>query len=200
MVLFLHGGQERSTEAVRRRHGSWWRMALMARSVAWSPEFEGAATFLMRFAVRGWNATDDPSPVRDTRHALAELAVRHRDLPVVLVGHSMGGRTACRVADEPSVAGVVALAPWLPQGEPVAPLTGRDLRVLHGSGDTWTSAAWSRDFVERAEPVASSALWTPVPGAGHFMFRRMNTWNRFVKDSVADLAGRRRRSDEQGRA
>ena len=37
-------------------------------------------------------------------------------MPVVLLGHSMGGRTAVAVADDPSVVGVVALAPWLPAG------------------------------------------------------------------------------------
>ena len=47
-------------------------------------------------------------------------------MPVVVLGHSMGGRTACRVADHDLVRGVVALAPWLPPGESVADLLAED--------------------------------------------------------------------------
>ncbi|WP_438949092.1 LLM class flavin-dependent oxidoreductase, partial [Streptomyces harbinensis] len=40
------------------------------------------------------------------------LAARLGPVPVVLVGHSMGGRAALRAAGHPAVTGVVALAPW----------------------------------------------------------------------------------------
>ena len=96
----------------------------------------------------------------------------------------MGGRTACRVADHPDVLGVVGLAPWLPEGEPVEAMRGRDLHVLHGTADRWTSAAASRAFVHRCREVAREATWTALPGAGHFMFRRVRRWRGFVEDSV----------------
>ncbi|MGR4852480.1 alpha/beta fold hydrolase [Streptomyces sp. LARHCF252] len=51
---------------------------------------------------------------RDARRALGELARRAGDVPVVLVGHSMGGRAALRAADAPQVRAVPALAPWCP--------------------------------------------------------------------------------------
>ena len=35
------------------------------------------------------------------------------DLPVCLIGHSLGGRAALLAAGQPTVAGVVALAPWV---------------------------------------------------------------------------------------
>ncbi len=99
----------------------------------------------------------------------------------------MGGRTACRVADEASVSGVVALAPWLPKGEPNATIAGRALRVIHGTRDRWTSARWSKDYVTRSQGLAKSATWTSLPGAGHFMLRRVRDWNRFVEESVSDI-------------
>ena len=32
VVLVLHGGQQRSTQPVRNRNASWWRMLLVAKS------------------------------------------------------------------------------------------------------------------------------------------------------------------------
>ncbi len=184
VVLFLHGGQERSTEPVRDRHASWWRVLLLARSLRGFAAAERLELRLLQFRHRGWNGPTDPSPVVDAREALATLAAERPGVPVVLVGHSMGGRTACRVADDPGVVGVVALAPWLPEGEPNATLAGKDLHVLHGSIDQWTSPHWSRVFVERTRQIARTATWTSLPGAGHFMFRRVRDWRTFVEDSV----------------
>jgi alpha-beta hydrolase superfamily lysophospholipase len=187
LVLMLHGGQEHSTDDVTNRHASWWRLALMARSLrSWADEND-LALHLLQYRVRGWNSSDAPAPVSDARWALDRLDERHSGLPVVIVGHSMGGRAGCRVADDPAVAGVVALAPWLPEGEPNASIAGRHLHVIHGTRDRWTSAHWSRDYVERSQRTAASATWTPLPGVGHFMLRRTKVWNRFVKDSITDI-------------
>ncbi|MFI5428409.1 alpha/beta hydrolase [Aeromicrobium sp. UC242_57] len=187
VVLFLHGGQQHSEEPVLDRHASWWRIAAMARSLRRFAKRNDLEVELLQYRVRGWNAPDDPSPVRDARWALAELSSRHVGLPVILVGHSMGGRTACRVADDPHVLGVVALAPWLPEGEPHGSLRGRRLHVLHGTSDRWTSAQLSHAFVERARPIAAAATWRSLPGAGHFMLRRRSTWRRFVEESVLEI-------------
>ena len=184
VLLFLHGGQQRSTDPVENKHASWWRVAMMARSLRGFARERGLAVVLLQYAVRGWNDELAPSPVTDARWALDERAERIPGRPVVLVGHSMGGRTACRVADDPNVLGVVGLAPWLPEREPVGAIAGRALHVIHGTRDRWTSATLSRQFVERAQPLATEATWTSLPGVGHFMFRRVRTWNRFVEDSV----------------
>ena len=162
-------------------------MAIMARSLRGFARKHELALSLLQHGQRGWNGTTDPAPVRDARDALADLAAAHPDVPVVLIGHSMGGRTACRSADDPRVVGVVALAPWLPEHEPNAGIATRHLRVMHGTNDPWTSARLSRAYVERSRPVAASATWLANEGAGHFMFRHSRTWRRFVKDSVTDI-------------
>jgi pimeloyl-ACP methyl ester carboxylesterase len=189
VVLLLHGGQQHSVEPVKNRHASWWRMAALARSLRRYATQQDLALSLLQYGQRGWNDLNDPSPVKDARAAIHELTDRWPGVPVVLVGHSMGGRTACRAADEPSVIGVVGLAPWLPEGEPNASIAGRHLRVMHGTQDSWTSAALSRAYVERSQGVAASATWTSLPGGGHFMFRQSATWKRFVTDSVTDIVG-----------
>lgn len=187
----LHGGRQQSEEPVRNRHASWWRMALLAKALRPVARREDLAVHLLQYRARGWNDAGRPWPVADTRTALAQLRDVHGDLPVVLVGHSMGGRTACRAADDAAVVGVVGLAPWLPQGEPVSALAGRSLHVLHGTNDRWTSAALSAAFVERARRVATDASWQSLPGAGHYMFRQVRAWNRFVEDSVLRIVGPR---------
>jgi alpha-beta hydrolase superfamily lysophospholipase len=187
IVLLLHGGQERSLEPVENKHASWWRMALMARSLRRFGRRHELALTLLQYGQRGWNSPSDPSPVRDARWALDQLTAEHPGVQVVLVGHSMGGRTACRAADHPAVIGVVGLAPWLPPAEPNRAIALRHLRVLHGTADRWTSSAASKAYVERSLGVAASASWTPLEGAGHFMVRRLSTWRRFVEDSVTEI-------------
>ena len=124
---------------------------------------------------------------RDLRTVLESVAP---DGPVVLVGHSMGGRTSCAVADEAAVVGVVTLAPWLPPGEPIDHIGEHTpLLVTHGTGDRWTSAEASRQFVERVRASGGAAAWFAVQGAGHFMFSRVATWNGYVRGAALGLLG-----------
>ena len=77
---------------------------------------DGLAVVSLRHCMRGWNG-DLRSPVADARWALDQFRERFGDVDVALVGHSMGGRTALAVADDPSVRSVVALAPWIEPGD-----------------------------------------------------------------------------------
>ncbi len=138
--------------------------------------------WLLRYTARGWNAGagPEPSPVPDARWALDEVRRELGDLPVVLLGHSMGARTAVAVADDPSVAGVVALAPWLPAGEPVRPLAGKHLTAAHGQADRITSFAATQAFVRRAGSVAAEAELVDMGDLGHYMLRGHRRWNDVV--------------------
>jgi dienelactone hydrolase len=116
--------------------------------------------------------------VRDAEWALRQLTERFPGLPIGLVGHSMGGRTAMRVAGHPSVRAVVALAPWLPDGEPVEQLRGRSVLIAHGNTDVVTSPRASRRFAARAQSVAERVGFVTVCGDIHAMVLRWRTWHR----------------------
>jgi dienelactone hydrolase len=161
---------------VDNRSLSWRRSAAMQRDIARRAQEAGASVWLLRFTRRGWNGGADR--VADARAALDDVRRRLGDVPVVLLGHSMGGRTAVHVADDPNVRGVVALAPWLPPGESVEALRGKTLYAAHGSRDRITSARASRDFVRRAATVAEAAEFTDMGPLGHYLLRGRREWNR----------------------
>jgi alpha-beta hydrolase superfamily lysophospholipase len=186
VVLVLYGGKAESREPSRPWHLSAVRIAPFARQIARRVARDGVAVWTLRYQVRGWNAPD-ASPVGDARWALAEIRRRSGDVPVVLVGHSMGGRTALRVADDLAVAGIVALAPWLPEGEPRVRLGSRRLLVLHGTLDRWTDPRASRAYVEAARAEGTPATWVPMTGHGHFMLRSRRRWKRLTTEFVIDV-------------
>jgi len=92
----------------------------------------------------------------------------------------MGGRTALRVAGDASVLGVAALAPWLPDGEPVEQLVGREVLIAHGNLDRVTSPRASREFADRARPVAKHVDYVTVWGDAHAMLLRAPMWHRLA--------------------
>jgi dienelactone hydrolase len=137
---------------------------------------------VLRYRSVGWN--DGRGKIEDARWALARVREEHGEVPVAILGHSMGGRTACHVADDALVRGVVALAPWLPDGEPVAALSGRALHAAHGRRDHITRAADTRAYVERARTVAREATFTDMGDRGHYLLRGVPAWNAFALDAV----------------
>jgi alpha-beta hydrolase superfamily lysophospholipase len=189
LVLVLHGGTERSVDPVDRSSLSWWRGRKLLRDIAPRLRRDGVGVVLLRYRVRGWNAGAGaaPAPVGDARWALDELARRH-GLPVAIVGHSMGGRTGVAVADHPSVRGVVALAPWLSEGDSAAPLRGKVLRAAHGRLDPITSPKATRRFVERAARD-SDATFTDMGAVGHYLMKRVRAWNDFAVEGAREVLG-----------
>jgi pimeloyl-ACP methyl ester carboxylesterase len=200
VVLMLHGGAPRGLDPVGSRSASLWRSEVMRRALAPRLRRAGVAVHLLRYSVRGWNASaaGGPSPLADARWALDRIAEQHPGLPVVLVGHSMGGRAAVHVAQHPGVRGVVGLAPWLDAGDPVRGLADRHLVLGHGSRDKITSARSSRRFVERAAPVAASADFVDVGRLGHYMLAHPGRWNGFAHDAVLTVLERSGVSLRQG--
>ena len=194
LVLVLHGGAEADQGHVGWSSRPWLRARLLVAQVAPALHRAGLDVWVMRYRQVGWNATsaDGPSPVRDARWALDQARERYpRPDGVVLLGHSMGGRTALAVADDPLVRGVVGLAPWFPRHEPVSPIEGKDLVALHGRADRVTSYADTEALLERAAPVASHVEMVDMGERGHTMLDGLHAWNATVRRHVVGMFLRR---------
>src|SRR4051794_24089617 len=88
IVLVLHGGAgRREAVPVSPTQLSVLRMVPVARRIGRSRDL---AVFRLLNSQRGWG--HDDTPVADVRWALKEVREQYGDLPVVLVGHSLGGR------------------------------------------------------------------------------------------------------------
>jgi alpha-beta hydrolase superfamily lysophospholipase len=185
-VLVLHGGKDRSREAVTGRSLSWQRGAALGRTLGRRLHEEGVGVRLLRYRSVGWNG-DGADKIADARWAIDGIRDELGEVPVVLVGHSMGGRTACHVADDRSVVGVIALAPWLTSGDAVEPLTGKELHAAHGRRDRITRAEDTRAYVERAAAVASATSFTDMGDRGHYLLNGIHAWNAFTVDRVRRL-------------
>lgn len=186
VVLFCYGGKATSHQRSRAWHLSALRLLPFARAVHRAGKSAGVAVWTLGYRYRGWNGAEE-SPVADGRWALEEIRRVHGDVPVVLVGHSLGGRTVLHIADDPAVAGVVALAPWCEPNESVAAVRARRVYILHGTRDRWTSPAASLDFARRAEPIAALVRWLEVRGVGHFMLRRVSVWQGLTTGFTLDM-------------
>src|SRR3954447_2259060 len=192
LVLMLHGGAASGLDEVGARSASFRRTSAMRGAIQRQLLEAGLSLWLLRYGVRGWNAGagPEPSPVPDARWALDRAAAEHPGVPVVLLGHSMGGRTAVHVADHEAVVGVVGLAPWLAPSDPVHTLAGRHLIAGHGSRDRITSARMTRAYVERAGRVADSATFVDMGRLGHYMLHRPREWTRFAVRSSLEVLDR----------
>ncbi|MFS8198283.1 alpha/beta hydrolase [Streptomyces sp. CWNU-52B] len=145
----------------------------------------------VRFRQRGWN---DGAAAIDVLRALSELNRLAGDVPVVLLGHAMGGRAALRAAAHPQVLGVVALAPWLPAGEPVSPLTGRSVLIMRGDGvptaeETTEKVAEevTMGYVAGARAAGARAGVLVVRNGGPWMLRRAAVWHRTAASAVGQV-------------
>jgi alpha-beta hydrolase superfamily lysophospholipase len=143
-----------------------------------SLEQAGVETELVSYRVRGWN---DGDPVPDAIAAIAAARSARPGAPIVLVGHSMGGRVALRLAAEEGVAAVVVMAPWLPPGEPVEQLAGGTALLLHGDRDRVTDPARTLAFARTAAELSDRLAFVELHGAEHRLIRRSRTWHDLVR-------------------
>lgn len=188
IALFCHGGTATSEAPPREQALSLVRMRAVERFVRESGTSRGLTTQLLRYRVAGWNGTSADAFV-DVRWALERIRSEHgTGVPVVLVGHSMGGRAVLRAGGDPQVAAVCALAPWTPPGEPVEHLRERTVTILHGRGDRWVPAALSADFAVRAGRAGAHVARFTTAG-GHSMLRGAHRWHTFVRDVALGAAG-----------
>nr|WP_237545984.1 alpha/beta fold hydrolase [Streptomyces sp. SID1046] len=187
--MLLHGGREEGPEPPPLVNLPALRMRPFAAAVARATRGRDVLVAEVRYRHRGWNGSRCDA-ARDAEAALARLRSLAGDVPVVLVGHSMGGRAALRAAGAPLVHGVVALAPWCPPGEPVDHLAGRRLYLLHDEADRVTSAAGSWEFVRRSRLAGADATAIPMSTGGHAMLRGAGAWHRRTAALVTGLVTR----------
>jgi predicted esterase len=193
-VLVLPGGKVHSDEASR-----WWQLANL-RMVFIAGALRrrlgrGVEVRRVQYRRRGWNSPQLDA-LRDAEEILDQ--VRRRYQPgisattenIVLVGHSMGGRVAARLASGGGIGAVVALAPWWPhQDGDLIPAHTR-LLVVHGTADTRTDPHSSRTQTRRARQRGLDAQWAGLEGAGHSMVRRWSQWHSCTTDFVAEYLQR----------
>lgn len=183
VVLVLHGGRSVSRDPARRGL-AYLRMLPFARAVG-TPR---TAVHLLRYRYRGWNG-----PARDALHdaewAVAQAGRLHPGAPIVLVGHSMGGRAALGAAGGQDVAAVCGLAPWLGADDPVDQLAGRSVLIAHGDRERTTDPAESYAYAVRAAAVTDRICRFEVHGDGHAMLRRARDWTSLVRRFVLGELG-----------
>lgn len=159
-VVCMNGGQRAEVE------GTW------SATIEWllerlRPQFPEVRFAELRYRIKSWRRFDEC--VQDARAAIAAAGGER----TLLVGFSMGGGIAIRVAAEPSVETVVGLAPWIPPRLPLEGLRGRRFSVLHGSldralpGIPGVSPRLSRAGFERARALGVEGDYTLIPGAVH---------------------------------
>jgi pimeloyl-ACP methyl ester carboxylesterase len=179
--------------------GTW------SASIEWlvrrlAPRLPELAFAEVRYRVKSWNRLD--WCIEDARAAIVESASAR----TVLLGFSMGGAVAIAAAKEPSVEGVVGLAPWIPERLDLTPIAGKSLVVLHGALDRWlpgvpgVSPGSSRRGFERAQALGISGRYTVISGAVHglalrspggrlFPLPRAHRWAELVEVELRRFAG-----------
>ena len=176
VVLVLHGGRSRGRGAVRPWHGAVLRMLPFVGELRRAGEGRVAVATL-RYAVRGWNGSA-ASPVADARSALDEVAARYPGLPLGLLGHSMGGRVAFRLAGDDRVAALVALAPWVERSDVAMGHPGLRALVMHGTRDRITSPRNSKAMADAMSALGVDVTWRAMEGESHSMLRQAAAWHR----------------------
>ncbi|MGI8870185.1 MAG: alpha/beta hydrolase [Mycobacteriales bacterium] len=189
VALILAGGQVVSGRRSRPWQLAVLRMRPFARALHEAGARDGLAVWTQRYRYRGWSRDDaispgNADPVADARWALAEVRRRHGNVPVAVVGHSMGGRVAVHVADDPSVAAVAALAPWITPAETPAGFTHRSLLVAHGTLDRITDPRASYRFAVQAREVSDRVARFELSASEHGMVVRARAWHDLVRRFV----------------
>jgi dienelactone hydrolase len=144
-----------------------------------SPRFPELRFGEVRYRVKSWRRID--LCVEDGYAAIASLAPRR----TLMLGFSMGGSVSVRLGADPSVSGVLGLAPWLPEQLDLSPLEGKRLAIVHGTldgplpGVPGVTAKSSRQAYERAVAQGIDASYTLVPGGLHGTAIR-SPWGRTV--------------------
>ncbi|MET3961019.1 pimeloyl-ACP methyl ester carboxylesterase [Marmoricola sp. OAE513] len=183
IVIVVHGGASRRGQMmVSPTQLSVLRMIPLARRLARAGKGRLAVYRLLN-SYRGWDTHH--TPVHDIEWAISRVAELHGvDVPVALVGHSLGGRAAILAARLPAVRSVVALAAFVyPADADGLGLRDRWILFVHGVRDRIAP-------VQRAEALAQRLARTNEVGflairrGKHAMLAEHGTFERAASDFV----------------
>lgn len=184
IVLLLHGGGEEGETPV-----TWWMPPVLRMlPFAWAiRRTAGRRVGVVRLKNEkfGWNGAER-SPMTGARWALSEIRRQRPGAPIVLVGHSMGGRVALNLMDEPDVVAVAALAPWIVAADGVHGHAGQHALLMHGLDDNVTDPRLTERYAAELRERGVDVQWAPVEGEGHAMLRRATRWHRDVARFITD--------------
>jgi dienelactone hydrolase len=192
-AVFVNGGTARALP------GTWSATSeLLADELA--PRFPALSFLEVRYRIKSWNGLQ--SCIDDAAAAL-DLAVAEGAWGALLVGFSMGGAVAIGVAAHHAAAGVLGLAPWIPDQLRLDSLRGKRLDVVHGSWDRrlpgvpGVGPTSSRQGFERARQLGIEGTYTLIPGGVHGCavrsplggLVRLPRWRSWVGRVASALAG-----------
>ena len=184
LVLLLHGGGARQADvAVSQSQLSVLRMVPIATRVARSGSGR-LAVFRLLNSRRGWDPSH--SPVQDVAWALRQLRQRFgNNLPVCLIGHSLGGRAALLSVRADGVRSVVALAPWVyPDDADGLDASGRRVLFVHGDQDRVAKLS-SATAVAGVMVRTADVGFVTINGAKHAMLRHGGEFEGLAADFAA---------------
>lgn len=130
----------------------------------------------VRYRVYGWNG-GQASPMPYARNALERLARDHPEVPIAVVGHSMGGRIAAQLGDDERVTDILALAPWWQFADWRAIHDQARVVAVHGDADTVTRHRRTAKGIAELSDRGLDATYIPVPGGRHPMLDHLGLWH-----------------------
>lgn len=184
LLLLAHGGSVEADSPARDWHTGLLRVLQFGDVAAKAATH--AAVGLLRYRVSGWNgaAADPARDVKQVIDAAPEQVER-----ILLIGHSMGGRAVLRASTHPRVCGVLALAPWVPAGEPgLRPCTA-PVVIGTGTNDETTPMNEARLFVERSRRSGTALAYFEIPGAGHRLLTHAKAVDQLIRSVVMHALG-----------
>lgn len=187
VVLILHGGTTDSHDPVQRYGHPVLRMIPFAFSLRRARR--DVAVTLLRYAVRGWNGPLR-SPLADARWALEQITQEYPGTPVMLLGHSMGARTALHVLDDPAVTAVATLAAWVERGDPAHERPGLRVYLGHGTADRITAPRGSELMAAALRAKGADVTLELVDGENHALLRQARWWHQRVSAYLLGSADR----------
>ncbi|MFT4087749.1 MAG: alpha/beta hydrolase [Gordonia sp. (in: high G+C Gram-positive bacteria)] len=195
-VLVLPGGTDFSYRPFSRTQGSALRMYPFTASIQ---ALFGPAVRVHQatYRVYGWNG-GQASPMPYARASLERLKRRYPDVPIALIGHSMGGRIVAQLGDDERVSDILALAPWWQFADWRQIHDDARVVAIHGENDTLTRPKRTAKGIAELADRGLDARFISVPAGGHAMLDHIGLWQgealKFVGTALSRSSSAKRSS------